>query len=130
MRKPLLGVILTLLGPAALKGQSVTPADLAGDWVVAAELYGETDYHRMTFRAVGDQLAVTLDGMKLEGKIRDGKIELEQHGKEESPMKMPGPVERGAMSGDFTMGTMTGRWKATRIPVRPTDAPKEHVFEP
>src|SRR5258708_7435724 len=70
MRKPLLGVILTFLGPAALEGQSVTPADLAGDWVVAAELYGETDYHRMTFRAVGDQLAVVLDGMKLEGKIR------------------------------------------------------------
>jgi amidase len=130
MRKTLLGVILALLGPAALKGQSVTPADLAGDWVLAAVLYGETDYHRMTFRAVGDQLAVVLDGMKLEGKIRDGKMELEQHGKDETPMKMTGTVERGAMSGDFTMGTMTGRWKATRIPVRPTNAPREHVFEP
>ena len=130
MRKQLVALIIALLGLAALAGQSITPADLAGDWVVAAELYGETDYHRMTFRAVGDQLAVTLDGMKLEGKIRDGKMELEQREKDETPMKMTGMVERGKMSGDFTMGTMTGKWKATRIPVRPTDAPREHVFEP
>jgi amidase len=130
MGKQLLGVILALLGPAPLKGQSVTPADLAGDWVLAAKLYGETDHDRMTFRAMGEKVAVALHGMKLEGRIRDGKIELEQPGKDEPPMRMTGTVVQGAMSGDFTMGTMTGRWKATRLPVRPSNAPREHVFEP
>ena len=130
MRKQLLGVILALLGPAALQGQSVKPADLAGDWVLAFELYGETDYHRMTLRAVGDQVTVASGGVKLEGRIRDGKMELQQPGKDEPPMRMTGTVERGGMSGDFTMGTMKGRWKATRLPVRPPNAPREHVFEP
>src|SRR5262249_27541851 len=74
MRKQLLGIILALSGPTAVLGQSVTPADLAGDWAFAAELYGETDYHRMTLRAVGDQVTIALDGLTLEGRIRDGKI--------------------------------------------------------
>jgi len=130
MRNQLLGVILTLVGPTALSGQSLTPADLAGDWALAAELYGETDYHRTTFRAAGDQVTVSLDGMKLECRIRDGKIEVQQSGKDEPSVKMTGTVERGEMSGDLTMGTMTGRWKATRVWVRPPNAPREHVFEP
>ncbi len=129
MGKRLLGVILALLGPTAL-GQSVTPADLAGDWVLAAELYGETDYHRMTFKGAGDQITAALDGMKLEGKIRDGKVEVEQAGKDGPGVRMTGTVEREVMSGNFTMGAMTGKWKATRLPVRPANAPREHVFEP
>ena len=84
----------------------------------------------MTLQAAGDQVTVAAVGLKLEGGIRDGKIELERPGKDGPPMRMTGTVEQGGMSGDFTMGTTTGRWKATRIPVRPPNAPREHVFEP
>src|SRR5262249_10904396 len=39
-------------------------------------------------------------------------------------------AESDGMSGDASRGALTGTWKATRIPVRPPDAPREHVFEP
>ena len=34
------------------------------------------------------------------------------------------------MSGNYTRGDRTGKWKATRLPVRPPKAPREHEFEP
>ena len=40
MQIPRLGVILALIGPAALQGPDIRPADLAGDWVLAFDLYG------------------------------------------------------------------------------------------
>src|SRR5262249_59457592 len=51
-------------------------------------------------------------------------------GKEGPPAIMTGTVEREGMSGAFSIGELKGKWKATRIPVRPPDAPREHVFEP
>src|SRR5271166_4119102 len=45
-------------------------------------------------------------------------------------MRLTGTVEQGGMSGDFRRGSRTGRWKATRFPVRSPNAPREHVFEP
>lgn len=130
MRKQLLGVILALLAPAALQGQSVKPADLAGDWILAFQLYGETDYQRMTVQVMGDRVTVEAWGLNLEGGLRDGKIELQRPGKDGPPMSMTGTVERDGMSGDFSIEAPRGRWKATRIPVRPPGAPREHVFEP
>jgi len=130
MRKRLLGIILALLAPAAVLGQSVKPADLAGDWMLAIERYGETDYRRMTLQAEGDQATVAVFGMKLSGGIRDGKLELRKSGKDGPPVSMTGTAERDGMSGEFTIETEKGSWKATRIPVRPPNAPREHVFEP
>jgi amidase len=130
MPKQLLGVVLAVLAPAWVHGQSVKPADLAGDWILALERFGETDYHRMRWQVVGDHVTVVSEGVKLEGKIRDMKVELEQPGEGGPPTKVSGTVERGGMSGEFTNGTRTGTWKATRLPVRPPNAPREHVFEP
>ena len=124
MGKQLLGVILAVLASASLQGQSVKPADLAGDWILALEQFGETDYHRMTWQVVGDRVTVASDGVKLEGRIHDGTFELQQPGKDGPPMRMTGTVEHGGMSGDFTRGSRTGRWKATRIPVRSPNAPE------
>jgi acetamidase/formamidase len=130
MRKQLFGVILALLGPAASQGQGVKPGDLAGDWMLALERYGETDYGRMTLQAAGDQVTVATPGLRLEGSIRDGKLDLHRSGKDGPPVSMTGTVEPGGMWGDFTVDTLKGRWKATRIPARPANASREHVFEP
>jgi len=130
MRKQLLGVIVALLGPAALHGQSVQPADLAGAWIMARERYGEMEYRRMTVQVVGERVTVAAWGMDLVGGIRDGKLELERPGTDTPPVRMTGTLERGEMSVDFTFPTAKVRWKATRIPVRPPNAPREHVFEP
>jgi acetamidase/formamidase len=132
MRKQLLEVIFAVLAPASLQGQSVNPADLAGDWILAVELFGETNYQRMTWQVAGDHVTVVSRGLiwRLEGRIRYGKVELEQPGEDGPPTRVTGTVERGGMSGEFTNGTRAGRWKATRLPVRPPNAPREHAFEP
>jgi len=58
MQTPLLGVILALMGPAALQGPGIRPADLVGDWVLALDLYGETNHQRMTVETTGDRITV------------------------------------------------------------------------
>ena len=130
MRTQLLGVILALLLSAAIQGQSVKPADLAGDWVLALELYGETISQRMTVETKGDRVTVAAWGLKLEGAIRDGRMKLVRHGKDGPPVNMNGAVERDGMTGDFSIEDLKGKWKAKRIPVRPPNAAREHVFEP
>jgi acetamidase/formamidase len=125
-----LGVILALLVPASLQGQTVTPAELAGDWVLAYELYGEKNYGRMTVETSGDRVTAATLGLKLEGGVRHGKLELARHGKGGPRVNLSGTVERDGMSGDFSFADLKGTWKATRTPVRPQNAPREHVFEP
>jgi acetamidase/formamidase len=130
MRTPLLGVALALLGSANLRGQSVKPADLAGEWVVAIERFGETDYQRMTLGVVGDRLTGQLWRFMCEGEIRDGKIEIRRAGEHGSRLRMSGTVDQRGMSGDLAISDVKGKWKATRLPVRPPTAPRAHVFEP
>ncbi|MFI5460116.1 MAG: hypothetical protein ACHRXM_32260 [Isosphaerales bacterium] len=84
----------------------------------------------MTVQVVGEHVTVAAWGMELEGGIRDGKLELQRPGKDAPPVRMTATLERGEMSVDFTFPTAKVRWKATRIPVRPPNAPREHVFEP
>ena len=130
MQTPLLGVILALMGPAALQGPDIRPADLAGDWVLALDLYGETNHQRMTVETTGDRITAAAWGLKLEGGIRDGRLELKRSGKDGPPVTMSGTVERDGMAGDFSIEDLKGKWKATRIPIRPPGAPRELVFEP
>lgn len=134
MRRQLLGVILIgLVWSTSQRAESVDPTDLAGDWVIMAlDQFGEISYHRMTLQAEGDHVSVDLvsDELKLEGTIRDGKVELQSSGKDRPPSSMTGMVEKGEMSGDFMQGGMKWKWKATRVPVRPANAPREHAFEP
>src|SRR5215475_3092940 len=130
MQTPLLGVILALMGPAALQGPGIGPADLAGDWVLTLDLYGETNEQRITVETTGDRITVAAWGLKLEGGFRDGRLELKRSGKDGPPVTMSGTAERDGMAGDFSIGDLKGKWKATRIPIRPPSAPREHVFEP
>jgi acetamidase/formamidase len=130
MRTQLLGFIVALLGPAALQGQGVDPADLGGDWVLAFELYGETNYQRMAVETTGDRVTVAAWGLKLEGGIRDRTFELKRQGKDGPPITMNGTVERDGMSGTLAINDLKGKWTAKRILPRPPDAPREHVFEP
>src|SRR3954468_4027653 len=103
MQIPSLGAILALLAPAALQGPGIRPADLAGDWVLALDLYGETNHQRMTVETTGDRITVATWGRKLEGGIRDGRLELKWSGKGGPPGTMSGTVERDGMAGDFSI---------------------------
>jgi acetamidase/formamidase len=98
--------------------------------MLTRELYGETDWLRMTVDVKHDQVTAHLGGMTLEGTIRDTKIELKRTGDQREKAALHGSVEHDKMAGDFVVGELAGKWKATRIPVRPPGAPREHVFEP
>jgi acetamidase/formamidase len=122
--------MLALFGPAALPDQSVKPADLAGEWILAVEFHGDTNHQRMSVQAAGDRLTVDAFGEKLEGSLGAGKFELQRTGNDGPAVRMTGRVEPDGISGDVSLGDLKGSWKATRMPVRPADAPREHVFEP
>jgi acetamidase/formamidase len=130
MRKQLLCFTVMLFWPAVLRGQSVNPADLAGEWVFTHTRYGDTNHARMTVETAGKALSISLWQMRLEGAIRDGKIELKRSGKERPAVSMTGKVEQDGMAGEFTVGALNGKWTATRIPMRRPDSPREHKFEP
>ena len=55
-----------LMGPAAARPGASDPRDLAGDWVLAFDLYGETNHQRMTVETAGDRITVAASGLKLE----------------------------------------------------------------
>jgi amidase len=130
MRTACVGVIVGLLWPVAVYAQGGPVTDVLGDWVIALDRYGETDYQRMRVEAEADRLTVTVGGLKLAGEIRNGKIDLQRAGKDGPPVTMTGTSQRAEMSGELTVGDVKGKWKATRPPVRPAYAPREHVFEP
>src|SRR5262249_30254518 len=97
----------------------------------ARTLYGETGYARMTVEFAGDRMTVALWEMKLDGGLRDGKIDLKRSKDKEGPvMSMTGTVEPDGMAGEFTVGELKGNWKATRMRARAQDAQREHKFEP
>jgi len=73
---------------------------------------------------------VTFVGQKLAGTIRDDRIELQRSSDSGRGASMTGRVERNEMSGEFTLADRQGKWKATRAPVRPPNAPRLHTFEP
>jgi acetamidase/formamidase len=130
MLTQLLGVILSLLELAGLQGQSVQPADLAGDWILTVDDYSQTRHRRMTVRAVRDQVTVAAWGLEFKGTVRDGTMELKPTGREQRSARMTGSVEQGRMSGETTFDAQKWHWSATRLPVRPPNAPREHAFEP
>src|SRR5262245_65898057 len=101
MQTPLLGVILALMGPAALQGPGIRPADLAGDWVLALDLYGDTNHQRMTMETTGDRITVAAWDLKLDGGIRDGILELKRPGNDGPPVTKSGSVKRDGLVGDF-----------------------------
>ena len=108
MQTPLLGVILALMGPAALQGPGIRPSDLVGEWALAIDLYGDTSHQRMTVATTGDRIAVAAWGLKLEGGIRDGRLELKRSGKDGPPVTMSGSVERDGMAGDILIEHLKG----------------------
>jgi acetamidase/formamidase len=130
MRNEFLAIILALLVQSSVQGQSVQPADFSGDWVLSFQLYGETDYQRMSVVAMGDRLTAQAWGFKLEGGLRDGKLEFHRPGKDGPTVTMTGTARQDGMSGDISIDSLSGSWSASRIPARPPDAPREHVFEP
>src|SRR5262249_13174298 len=103
MRTACVGVIVGLLWPIAGYPQAAAPAGLARDWVVAIDRYGETDYQRMAVQAGTDNVTVTLGGLRLEGDVREGRIDLHRVGKDGPPVSMTGSVQRAAIFGELTI---------------------------
>ncbi len=126
-------VALSIVGSHVLAAQTALSRDIAGEWVLAIERYGETEYQRMSLTVVSDRLSLDAPGMQLDGPISNGHFELRRRGSG-LPITMSGDVKE--MSGDlivadnFGRPDIRGRWSATRPRQRPSGAPREHTFEP
>lgn len=127
-RQWLLGAVFALIVGVATHGQGLTTDAVAGEWVVAVERLGETQYQRMTLQVSGDQVTMVTP-WPLEGVIRKDQIELRRGGDGE-PIVMTGVLRPREMSGELTLSGVRGRWRATRPPERPSGASREHTFEP
>jgi amidase len=122
-------VMAALLGATWLEAQ-VKPADVAGDWVLEIQRYGETDYDRLKLEVEGDRVKTSANGQKFEGHVQNGKLELKTVGKDGPSGTIVGTMAGGEMSGEFAAAGMKGTWKAKRPAARPANAPREHTFEP
>jgi hypothetical protein len=63
----------------------------------------------MTVESAGDRITVAAWGLKLEGGVRDGSLELKRAGKVGPPVTMSGTVERDGVVGDFSIEDPTSR---------------------
>src|SRR5262249_12816046 len=73
-------IIAFLAAPCSL-GQ-VKPADIAGDWVLQINRYGETEYQRLKLDVEGDRVKTTTGPLKFEGHVTNGKLEMKTAGKD------------------------------------------------
>jgi len=128
IRVMLIACVWVLAGVRIL-GQAASSTEIAGDWILVLERYGQTDYQRMLLKVDGDRVTVETDGFPVEGELRNGRLDLRGRG-ERQTTTMSGVVNGNSMSGQMAQGDVVGTWHATRPMRRTLNAPTMHTFEP
>ncbi|MBI3698231.1 MAG: acetamidase/formamidase family protein, partial [Acidobacteria bacterium] len=120
-------LLLALTCAALLHAQTI-----AGDWDLAVEQFGSTNHRRATLELSGEQLTGRYGAAKLHGTLRGGRIEFQvDPAGGNAPSSFTGVFDRNEMSGEAVLNDeLKAKWKAQRIPTRPPNAPRRHVFEP
>jgi len=65
---------------AAALGQTAQSVDIAGDWILALERYGQTDCQRMKITVVDGRVKVDTGGFPVESELRNGRLDLRRAG--------------------------------------------------
>src|SRR5690242_19784204 len=102
----------------------------SGEWLITVTVFGQPNYQRSQLVFEGDKITGQAGSLKLEGTVRDGRVEIEA--------KLPNGNPGGKLSGTLTNGEMKGTVLRGADPVEFTahlikdrrGAPQTHHFTP
>src|ERR1700730_7302906 len=123
-----LGSVLVLLLPAFAQS-----ADLAGDWMLTMNRFGQPDYMRWKLESKDGRYVGKFWGLQLDGTIKGNTIEFACSYKENDETKpcgkMTGTITGDQMQGDGKFEEDSFTWSAKRL-VEHAEAPRTHDFVP
>src|SRR5262245_49872259 len=111
---------------------TVSAADVSGDWEFIAKILNDLSYARVTLRVEGDKLTGNLDDVKLEGTIKGDELRLtatRPNGERFGEFKGRAKGDELSGTGSWPGQTRDVNWYAKRAK-KPTDKPQVHDFEP
>src|SRR5215510_11547178 len=115
-----------------LVANTLSAADVTGDWEFTAKILNDLSYARVTLKAEGDKLTGTLNEVKLEGTIKGDELSFtatRPNGQRFGEFK--GKSNGDELSGTASWPGQTGdvSWSAKR-PKKPSGKSQVHDFEP
>jgi amidase len=128
-----LGWLLLFLAPSLLFAQN----NIAGDWLVTTDVYGNALHQRLALTFDGGKLAGELDGDKLEGTVSGKAVHFIAKGNNPGDSaEYTGTLEGDTITGqavftDSDEGSRsTSAFTAYRLPQRPPGPPRRLDFKP
>lgn len=109
----------------------------ADQWIVATDLWGNTNYQTLRLEVQGTQLTGTLDGDRVSGTLRDRDIRFTAIGNDGQVYHFSGRIDAARMQGQSDQPDTNNRavraqhaFSAWRVPARTGTSAQRHVFTP
>ena len=109
----------------------------ADQWIVATDLWGNTNYQTLQLDVQGTQLTGTLDGDRVSGTLRDRDVRFTATGNDGQVYHFSGRIDDARMQGQSDQPDTNNRaaraqhaFSAWRVPARTGTSAQRHVFTP
>jgi len=109
----------------------------ADQWIVATDLWGNTNYQTLRLEVQGTQLTGTLDGDRVSGTLRDRDVRFTATGNDGQVYHFNGRIDDAHMQGQSDQPDTNNRavraqhaFSAWRVPARTGTSAQRHVFTP
>jgi len=109
----------------------------ADQWIVATDLWGNTNYQTLQLEVQGTQLTGTLDGDRVSGTLRDRDVRFTATGNDGQVYHFNGRIDAARMQGHSDQPDTNNRtvraqhaFSAWRVPARTGTSAQRHVFTP
>jgi acetamidase/formamidase len=128
-----LALLVSCVVASSAHGQGTS--EVAGSWLLTADVYGTPAHDRLVLKAEGGKLTGTDGQSPLEGTIDGNRIHFTSKN-DRSTDEYTGTVSGDTMSGTFVHSDKdnpppeTLKWSARRLPTRPPGPPTRHEFTP
>lgn len=109
----------------------------AEQWIVATDLWGNTNYQTLQLDVQGTRVTGTLDGDPVRGTLSAGELRFTATGSDKQVYHFTGRIQGARMQGQSEQPDTNNRavraehaFSAWRVPARAETAPQRHVFTP
>lgn len=109
----------------------------AEQWIVATDLWGNTNYQTLQLDVQGTRVKGTLDGDPVSGTLSGGELRFTATGSDKQVYHFTGRIQDARMQGQSDQPDTNNRavraghaFSAWRVPARAGTAPQRHVFTP